>query len=666
MKHILSKLVLGGFLCLISSAVYPKPILPALFSDNMILQQKTEAPIWGTATPGKKVKITGSWNNQTITVQADKQGNWKAVLQTPVAGGPYNITISDGKKIELSNVMIGEVWICSGQSNMEMPLGGWGKIMNYEQEIAAANHPGIRLFQIKKSTSLAPSRDVQSTMEGWQTCSPQTVENFSSVAYFYARELNQKLGIPVGVIDVTWGGTIAEAWTSAEALSHHPDFKEMVKKVEQAHTDRPTAEKAFQAENNLWQQKILALDKGFEGQTAQWAAFDLNTPDWKSVQLPAYIEKIIVPNLDGIVWFRKTVDIPESWLNEDLKISLGPIDDEDICYFNGTEIGRGYGYNVDRYYNVPKHLLKKGKNILTVRVNDTGGEGGIYGNTEKLFASNSQGKISLAGVWICKVGMDLNRSRQEIGSQPVSCFTTQNYPTLLYNAMIHPLVPYAIQGAIWYQGESNEQRGYQYRDLLSLLIRDWRNQWNRNFPFYIVQLANFRQQTTQPGESQWAEVREAQKMALDLENTGMAVINDIGDAGDIHPKNKQEVGRRLSLIALANTYGQNIEFSGPLYESKCIRGNVIELSFKHTGEGLVARGGSLKGFTIAGPDHYFHPAQAEIKGDKVIVSSPEVPYPVAVRYSWGDNVESTLYNKSGLPASPFRTDDYPGITFRAR
>ena len=448
MKNYLCKTAFTFLLCLGSVWSYAKPVLSALFSDNMVLQQNTQAPIWGEATPGKQVKITPSWSKETISVTADETGKWKTSLPTPAAGGPYTITISDGKKIQLSNVMIGEVWICSGQSNMEMPLAGWGKVLHYEQEIAAADHPDIRLFQIKKTTSLTPSEEVQSTMDGWQPCAPETVENFSSVAYFYARELNRELGVPVGVIDVTWGGTVAEAWTSEETLKHMPDFEDMLTILNIAQTDKTAAEQKYQATRQNWEQEMNALDEGLEGQTARWANPELNTETWKNTRVPAYIEQSITPDLDGVIWFRKEIDLPKTWLNEDLKITLGPVDDEDICYFNGVPVGQTHGYNVERHYTVPKNLLREGPNVLTVRVNDTGGEGGIYGKADLLTAHNSIGSISLAGTWKYRIGLDLKEKRQEIPEQPVNPFSTQNYPSLLFNAMIHPLIPYAMQGAI--------------------------------------------------------------------------------------------------------------------------------------------------------------------------------------------------------------------------
>ena len=310
-----------------------------------------------------------------------------------------------------------------------MPLAGWGKVLHYEQEIAAADHPDIRLFQIKKTTSLTPSEEVQSTMDGWQPCAPETVENFSSVAYFYARELNRELGVPVGVIDVTWGGTVAEAWTSEETLKHMPDFEDMLTILNIAQTDKTAAEQKYQATRQNWEQEMNALDEGLEGQTARWANPELNTETWKNTRVPAYIEQSITPDLDGVIWFRKEIDLPKTWLNEDLKITLGPVDDEDICYFNGVPVGQTHGYNVERHYTVPKNLLREGPNVLTVRVNDTGGEGGIYGKADLLTAHNSIGSISLAGTWKYRIGLDLKEKRQEIPEQPVNPFSTQNYPS---------------------------------------------------------------------------------------------------------------------------------------------------------------------------------------------------------------------------------------------
>lgn len=636
-----------------------KPVLPAVFSDNMVLQQQTQVPIWGQAAKGKKVIITASWDGKTYTALADTEGNWKTEIQTPTAGGPYTIRISDGKEVKLTNVMIGEVWICSGQSNMEMPLKGWGKVMNYQQEIDNANYPDIRLYQVKKTVSPIPLTAGESTMGGWQNCAPQTVEEFSAVAYFFARELNRKLNVPVGVIDVTWGGTPAESWTSVETLNILPEFPDKTALIQKAQEDMPGAMAIYNRMMDEWETEVRKKDRGYEDKQPLWAGVDFDASTWGKIQLPGFIEEQVDPNFEGTIWLRREVELSDGWLKRNLKVELNCIDDDDITFFNGQEIGRTYGIGTVRHYTVPRSVLRKGKNVLTIRLGDTGGNSGIPGDPSMLYITNGKDKISLAGEWQQKISIF---NKNEVPQQPLSFQTCQFYPTVLYNGMLHPLIPFAMKGVIWYQGEANADRAYQYRDLFPLMIRDWRTQWNKDFPFYFVQLASFMQRTDQPEESAWAELREAQTQALNLENTGMAVTIDIGDANDIHPKNKQEVGRRLSLIALNQTYGKENAYSGPIYNHIQLRNNEIEVYFEHIDGQLVAQGGELKGFTIAGADHKFHPATARIVNDKVVVSSDKVPFPVAVRYGWANNPDCNLYNKAGLPASPFRTDDWPGVT----
>lgn len=636
-----------------------KPVLPAVFSDNMVLQQQTQVPIWGQAAKGKKVIITASWDGKTYTALADTEGNWKTEIQTPTAGGPYTIRISDGKEVKLTNVMIGEVWICSGQSNMEMPLKGWGKVMNYQQEIDNANYPDIRLYQVKKTVSPIPLTAGESTMGGWQNCAPQTVEEFSAVAYFFARELNRKLNVPVGVIDVTWGGTPAESWTSVETLNILPEFPDKTVLIQKAQEDMPGAMAIYNRMMDEWETEVRKKDRGYEDKQPLWAGVDFDASTWGKIQLPGFIEEQVDPNFEGTIWLRREVELSDGWLKRDLKVELNCIDDDDITFFNGQEIGRTYGIGTVRHYTVPRSVLRKGKNVLTIRLGDTGGNSGIPGDPSMLYITNGKDKISLAGEWQQKISIF---NKNEVPQQPLSFQTCQFYPTVLYNGMLHPLIPFAMKGVIWYQGEANADRAYQYRDLFPLMIRDWRTQWNKDFPFYFVQLASFMQRTDQPEESAWAELREAQTQTLNLENTGMAVTIDIGDANDIHPKNKQEVGRRLSLIALNQTYGKENAYSGPIYNHIQLRNNEIEVYFEHIDGQLVAQGGELKGFTIAGADHKFHPATARIVNDKVVVSSDKVPFPVAVRYGWANNPDCNLYNKAGLPASPFRTDDWPGVT----
>ena len=640
--------------------VSAKVKMPAIFTNNMVLQQQSEVPFWGEATPAKTIKITTSWNNKTVETVSDATGRWKANISTPVYGGPFSIEISDGKRLKLENVMIGEVWLCSGQSNMEMPLAGWGKIMNYQHEIAAANYPNIRLFTVQRNISNQPLTDMTAKSGGWVACSPETVADFSSVAYFFGKNLYENMKIPIGLINSSWGGTIAEAWTSSNSLKTMPDFNSSVIAIENKSLNTVELKEKYKQDSIKWQSNVLKADRGFLNGKALWANQDLVDRDWKSMKVPDNWENQSLPNFDGVVWFRKTLEIPKDWENNKLTLNLDMIDDNDITYFNGVEVGHTDGWNLTRIYSIPASLVKAGKAIITVRVFDTAGGGGIYGNAALMKLSLSPEKsINLAGNWQYKIGFNLS----EIPAAPVT-WNNPNQPTVLYNAMINPIVPFTIKGAIWYQGESNSDKAYQYRELFPLLIKDWRKQWKSGFPFYFVQLANYTTQLSEPSEAAWAELREAQLQTLHLENTGMAVSIDIGAAKDIHPKNKQEVGRRLSLIARAKTYNENIVFSGPIYDSYRIEGNSIRISFKYADKGLKTPNGEiLKGFAIAGLDHVFHWADAVITGNEVVVSCKNVENPIAVRYAWAANPVCNLYNEANLPASPFRTDDWQGITY---
>lgn len=631
--------------------------LPALFSDNMVVQRNRQIPVWGTAEPGGKIEVVFK-DNRERTI-ADKDGKWRVFLKPEPAGGPYKLMVIGEDTTTFQNVLSGEVWVASGQSNMEMPLAGWGKIKNFKQEIAQANYPDIRFLQVTHETSTVPRSDV--TVEGgqWQEVSSQTIPNFSAVAYFFGRNLYQNLNIPIGLIHTSWGGTVAEAWTSGTSLKAMPDFAGAVHNIEQGPKTKAELLNDYRQEMKKWEGKIRKKDPGYKKSKAIWAGTDYDDSEWNTMLIPALWEKEVLPGFDGIVWFRKTIEIPENWKGQKLTLSLGPVDDDDITWFNGQKIGQTSGWNQPRAYTIPGNLVKAGKNVITIRVVDTGGGGGIYGNPDALSiakALDKQASVRLGGAWKFKAGLDLGK----IPPAPASP-DTPNRPTVLYNAMIHPLIPYAMRGVIWYQGESNAGRAKQYQTLFPLMINDWRRHWGEgNFPFLFVQLANYMARKDQPGESDWAELREAQLKTLSLPYTGMAVAIDIGESGDIHPKNKQEVGRRLALIARAQVYGEQIPFSGPIYHSmKKVEGDKIRLTFDYVDGGLKAEGADeLKGFAIAGSDHKFHWAEARIVGDQVVVWSPAVPDPVAVRYAWAANPECNLYNKAGLPASPFRTDNW--------
>lgn len=646
-------ILLLGLLCLVCM-VHAKVVLPAYFTDNMVLQQHTAVTFHGKAAAGKTLKITTGWDDEVHLTRVGKDGSWSLSIPTPAAGGPYTLTFSDGKRLQLQNVMIGEVWFCSGQSNMEMPVAGWGKVMDYEQEIAAADYPSIRLFQVKKNISVAPLDNLESTMGGWQQCSSATVPEFSSLAYFYARSLWKELNVPVGVIDCTWGGTPAEAWTDYETLKKVLGFREEAAMLEQSGFDGTRMEQAYGKQRAEWEALVAKEDKGMDGMTPLWAAPSLSDEGWQTMNLPGYWEGKGLENFDGIVWFRRTLDIPAEWAGKPLKLRLGMIDDEDITYFNGVEIARGAGYMTPRTYTVPAELVKAGKAVITVRVFDFGGEGGIHGRPRELYAETNDQQIRLAGDWKYGIGLSL----KGFTPAPVSPTGSSSYPTVLFNAMVCPWTNFPVKGVIWYQGEANVGRAAQYGDLFPAMIAGWRQQWKNDFPFYFVQLANYLESKEVQPDSEWAALREAQAKALRLEDTGMATIIDIGLANDIHPKNKQEVGRRLALIALARDYGKKVSFSGPAFKDYSIKGERATVGFDYADEGFQVKGSTLKGFTIAGPDRVFYPATAVVEGGRIVVSSPQVDIPLAVRYGWADNPDCNLYGKNGLPAVPFRTDNW--------
>ncbi len=631
--------------------------LPVIFSDHMVLQQKMKIPVWGTSVPGRTVSV--QFHQQRKTTRVDAQGHWRVILNPVPAGGPYELVVWSSDTLRFRNVMVGEVWLCSGQSNMEMPLvSTWAKVNNFQAEVAAAHHPNLRLLIIKRARSTRPRTSADT--EGWKVCDSTTVRNFSATAYFFGRHLQQKLGVPVGLIQSAWGGTVVEAWTSGASLKTVPDIRGFVERLENTAPDSIFDQALYEQHLQAWQAEIAALDRKYAGNGPAWSEAQLDDRSWPEMSLPTAWEHAGMPEVDGLVWFRKHLDLPETAAGQKLRLHLGPIDDFDWTFFNGREIGRTSVFNAPRHYEVPAELVQAGDNVIAVRVLDTGGNGGFYGKPEQLYVEGSDSlRVALTGVWRYQIGLRL----QEIPLPPPSP-QTPNRPSVLYNAMIAPLIPYAIRGVIWYQGESNAPRAYQYRTLFPLLIRDWRQQWRQgNFPFLFVQLANFRPVNQEPVESDWAELREAQTLALAEPNTGMAVTIDIGDANDIHPGNKQEVGHRLALQARRLAYREKLVFSGPLYKGMKIENNRIRLFFTHTGGGLrAAGGGELRGFAIAGADRKFVWAHAAIDGQTVIVSHPQVPQPVAVRYAWSINPACNLINREGLPASPFRTDAWPGVT----
>jgi sialate O-acetylesterase len=650
--------------------------LPAIFGDNMVMQQKTENPIWGRAAAGENIEIIASWGEKATT-KANSGGDWTAKIKTPEAGGSYEIKIKgNDTTIIFKNVLLGEVWICSGQSNMEMPLMGWppkDTIKNSAEEIKNADYPKIRMFTVSKAVSVEPEEDCKGS---WEICTPETVKNFSATAYFFGRELRKELGIPIGLIHSSWGGTPAESWVKSNYIGRVDDYKDFAANIDKL--------VSLDKEYNKWlSSHPVIVPKNNDELAGKGVSFGdtnchlLNFDDsaWKEMNLPTLWESEEPGIFDGVVWFRKEIDIPAGWKNDDLILELGPIDDIDITYFNGTRIG-GYEsmgfWETNRKYKIASGLVKEGKNVIAVRVVDLQGGGGIYGDKGQMRIYRANEKkaksIKLAGAWkYLPVAQYRNGKFYVFGVEENNFYTTKpafkgidHYtPTVLYNAMIAPVVPYGIKGAIWYQGESNVGRYEQYQKLFPIMMESWRSAWKiGKFPFYFVQIAPYRYDD--PEDPVSAKLREAQmETMLSVPNTGMAVTLDIGNAENIHPANKQDVGKRLSLWALAKDYGkEDIVYSGPIYKDMVKQGSRITLYFDHIGSGLVAKNGELTGFQVAGEDSLFVDAEAYIDGNTVRVYSKQAYDPIAVRYAFKNASEASLFNKEGLPASSFRTDDW--------
>lgn len=621
-------------------------IKPAkIFSSNMVLQKGIENSIWGWADKNETVSI--SLNGKTVKTKPGKDGKWMAKLPAMEYGGPYTLTLKGKNTIEMTNVMIGEVWICSGQSNMEFAVNN---TKNAPEEIANANYPNIRFFTVPKKVSQQPVADVENGE--WSVCSPKTVPGFSAVGYFFGRKINQELNVAIGLIHSSWGGTDVETWISGETMKNDPDLAGRWNELQKV--DLTTYEASVKEKVKALFGEFPTKDNGFQFGFSQ-AGYDDSA--WKTIKAPRLWEEQGYIAIDGIAWYRKSFVLTKEQASADILLSLGKIDDNDICWVNGTEVGKTMAYNADRNYNVPASLLKEGQNEIAIKVTDTGGGGGIYGIPADLFVRSGNTKISQTGDW--KIKFTEVNTNISIGPN--------EYPTLLYNGMINPILPYGIRGAIWYQGENNASRAKQYRRLFPDLITDWRNKWQLgDFPFIWVQLANFMAPVDQPSESQWAELREAQTLTLKLPNTGMASAIDIGEGNDIHPKNKQDVGYRLALNALKITYRKDIVYTGPTFESMKVDGKKVIINFNNTGNGLKVKSkyGYINGFSIAGADKKFHWAKAILMNDNsVVIYSDEVAAPVAVRYGWADNPDDlNLYNSEKLPANPFRTDDWTGIT----
>ncbi|ACM61775.1 sialate O-acetylesterase [Caldicellulosiruptor bescii] len=622
--------------------------MPYLISDGMVLQRNKQINIWGWAEPCKMVTV--NFLGKSYTAVADHLGKWKVTLPPMDAGGPYFMEIKcQHHAVTIKDILIGDVWVCSGQSNMVLPME---RVIDlYPEELDDCNIPLIRQFTVPEKYNF---KGPQEELEGgtWDVLSKETLLKFSAVGYFFAKALYKKYNIPIGLIKSCVGGTPIEAWMSSDIVYkflENPDELEKLK--DDSYIEAVSKEE--EAKIKAWFDYLNANDTGLNSNPP---FFDENcsTSDWKAITIPATWKEMGLDSTIGVVWFKKEINIPSCMVGNPARLYLGTIVDSDFTYVNGKLVGSTSYRYPPRKYNIPAGLLKEGKNTIVVRVisNDGNGEF-VKGKEYKLFTEDC--KIDLKGQWLCKVGV---RSPEPLPQQTF----WQYKPTGLFNGMIAPLLNYSIKGIIWYQGESNTDRPEDYCNKLCNLVDDWRKKWgDSSLPFLYVQLANFMEPKPQPCESNWARLREEQRRALlHLDNVGMAVAIDLGEWNDLHPSNKKDVGERLALLAQKVAYGEkDLVASGPLYKSMKIEGNKIILEFSEVGSGLIAKGDSiLKHFAIAEKDKRFIWANAIIEGNKVIVWNDSIKNPVYVRYAWADNPEgANLYNKEGLPASPFTTED---------
>ncbi|NGM64320.1 sialate O-acetylesterase [Sphingobacterium sp. SGR-19] len=638
---------------LYTSIIYAKVKLPALIDDGMVLQRDQPVKIWGWADVEEE--ITVKFNKQQYQVTTAVDGTWSLTLPKLDAGGPYVMTIEGENEITIRDILVGDVWLCSGQSNMAFKMDRVKE--KYTKEIAASSNNFIRQFLVKPSWNFSLQNDVQS--EGWKSANPQNVLDFSAVAYFFAKAVYDDTRVPIGIINASYSATVAEAWISEEGLKHFPDFVAEANKFKDPNVVKQTQDADDVLKSN-WYKLSREEDIGYSDNVTNWANPMLDISNWEVTDVPGYWDKAGIKNMPGVVWMVKEIDVPAHLAGRDATLFFGAIDDRDSTYFNGVKVGHSYMRGRERNYNVPGKLVKAGKNRIVVRILNPDGPGGFYPDKECVFISVNE-RIDLAGKWKYKVGAKLSALRSNMTTK----FNIK--PTAIYNSMIYPLTNYSIKGVVWYQGEGNAGRAYQYRQLFADLIVDWRSKWEQgDFPFLYVQLANYGKEEDQPVESSWAELREAQSMALALPHTGMAVIHDVGETNDIHPQDKKTVGDRLALAAMKVSYGHQIIASGPVYDSSRVEGNKIIIRFKNTGAGLKAKGDAeLTYFTIAGADKKFVWAKAKIENNTVVVWADEIKCPVAVRYAWSNNpLDANLYNEDGLPASSFRTDNWEGRTFK--
>jgi sialate O-acetylesterase len=633
-------------LCFPALILFAEVRLPRLISNGMVLQRQANVYVWGWADAGKK--ITVQFIGETYRTTADEKGNWTVPLSGLKAGGPYDMEIIDRERITIKNILIGDVWVCSGQSNMVLPMKRVREL--YEAEIAQSENPNIRYFSVPVQYDFNELRNDLPSGE-WKSTTPENVLDFGAAAYFFAKALHEKYAVPIGLINASVGGTPAEAWMSQEALKAFPEHLETAERYkDDDYIDQILNEDRTVREN--WYRELRRRDRGLADKDKPWFDPDLDTSSWSVMPIPSFWADEGLGNINGVVWFRKEIEVPASMTGKPALLRLGTIVDADSVYINGRFVGTiSYQYP-PRKYPIPENLLKAGKNTIVVRVINNRGKGGFVKDKPYQLTAGGQ-TIDLKDEWQYKLGAVMDPMPEQI-------FIFYK-PSGLFNGMIAPLLNNPIKGVIWYQGESNAGKPAEYSKLFPALIADWRAHWHQgDFPFLFVQLPNFMKAVDQPSESNWAEMRESQLKTLSVPNTGMAVAIDVGEWNDIHPMNKKPIGDRLALAAQKVAYGDDaVVYSGPIYQSMEIKGNQIILTFTNIGSGLAVKDrGELKHFAIAGADKQFVWAKAKIEDNRVVVWNDRIKNPVVVRYAWADNPEdANLINKEGLPASPFRTDE---------
>jgi len=621
--------------------------LHRLFQDGMVLQRGARIPVWGWAAPSASVRI--SLDGEVQGAVADAAGAWRVGFPAMEAGGPHTLTVeAGGASVTVRDVVVGDVWVASGQSNMEWPLA---QATNGPATAAAANDPLLREYAVPHGWAASPEADLEGG--SWARAEPDRAGTFSAVGYFFARELRASAGVPIGIIHTSWGGANVETWMSRRSLGITDSAWNAMLAAERARVE--ATRESLRARIG----DLPSSDRGTVDGRPAWADPALDDSGWERLAVPGYWEEAGYAGLDGVAWYRTTFTLTEEEAREGVRVSLGMIDDDDVTWVNGVEAGRTEGYSLPRVYEVPATVLRAGSNVLAVRVSDGAGNGGPYGEPERFYVETRSGRHSLAGPWRFRVGaVSLGTDGQRINK----------VPSYLYNQMIHPLLDYPVKGVIWYQGESNANDDAQagaYRTLFGGLIRGWREEWRGtegDFPFLWVQLPNFGAVDAEPpARAAWATLRESQTAALALPATGQAVAIDLGDPADIHPRDKEPVGKRLALVARRVAYGERVAASGPVYRRHEVRDGRVIVAFDEVGGGLVSRtGAGVEGFAVAGADGRWVWAQARIDGNRVAVWSPRVPEAVAVRYAWSNSPAAPgLYNAEGLPARPFRTDDWP-------